>query len=143
MTTGMAGPSLNPFQQLLQDRVSQLSSEMEKLFREASERSRREFADQLNQAVRRMRLAPDDGELLATLADSAGTMASGAAVFRLKGKVAAGEYVRGVAAAEAEDFRELEIPLESAGALAGAVETRDPVTTITSAGAVSPELMRL
>ena len=139
----MAGAPTTSVQQLLQDRVSQLSAEVETLFQQTRERSRREFADQLNQAVRRMRLSPDADELLATLADSAAAFAGGAAVFRVADEAVRGERIRGVAEEAAEKFRALEIPLISAAALRGAVESRDPVTTITSASEVSAELIAI
>jgi hypothetical protein len=139
----MASAPTTPVRQLLQDRVLQLSVEVETLFQQTRERTRREFADQLNQAVRRMRLAPDADELLATLADSAAAFAGGAAVFRVLDQTVRGERIRGVAPEAADRFRTLEIPLASAAALAGAVDSRDPVTTITSAGEVSAEVIQI
>jgi hypothetical protein len=140
----MAGaPTTTSVQQLLNDHVSQLSAEVEILFQQTRERSRREFADQLNQAVRRMRLAPDSEELLATLVDSAAAFAGGAAVFRIAGDGARGERIHGVAEEAAEKFRTLEIPLTSAAALHGAVESRDPVTTITSVPEVSAQVIAI
>jgi len=138
----MAGAPTTPVQQLLQARISELSVEMEALFRQTRERGRRDFADQLNQAVRRMRQASTDEELLATLADAAASFAHGAALLRIDGNVAKGERIRGTPEERAEKFRSVEIPLESAKALAGAVESRDPVTTLTSVGEVSQELVQ-
>jgi hypothetical protein len=143
IATGMAGAPTTPVQRLLQDRVAQLSAEVETLFQQTRERSRREFADQLNLAVRRMRVASDPGELLATLTDSAAAFADGAAVFRIAEEAARGEQIRGVPEESAERFRTLAIPLTSAAALLGAVESRDPVTTITSVPEVSAELIAI
>ena len=61
-----AGP-----RQILEDRFAQLSTDLDTFFAEARERTRREFAEQLNQAVRRLRLAPDADELCAVLSDAA------------------------------------------------------------------------
>ena len=69
--------------QLLQERFAALTSDLESWFTEAREHTRREFAEQLNQSVRRLRLADDPDELCTTLADSAARFASGALLFRI------------------------------------------------------------
>jgi hypothetical protein len=129
--------------QLLENRISQLSVEVEGLFVEARERGRRESADQLNQAVRRLRQSPDIDELGATLVDAAARFSTGAALFRIEAEAVRGERIRGVPEEAAESFRGLEIPLSSAAALAGAVESRDPVTAASTAAEVSGDLVRL
>jgi len=138
-----SGPSTSPLRQILEDRLSQLSAEVDRLFAEARERARDEFADQLNQAVRRIRQAADGDELGGTLLDAAGALASGAAWFRITGDAAKGERIRGVPEEAAEAFHALEIPLESAAALAGAVESRDPVIAATTPREVSEQLAEL
>jgi hypothetical protein len=128
----------------LDDRITQLLNDAEGLcdaraVRQAGEalvRARRETADQLNQAVRRMRQAADPEEAGVALLDAAGAFATGAALFRLDGEVARGERIRG-AAETAGDFRGLEIPLALAPALAAAVESRDPVVTATTPAGIS------
>jgi len=138
-----SGPPTSPLRQILEDRLSQLSAEVDNLFAEARERARREFADQLNQAVRLIRQAADPEELGATLLDATGALASGAAWFRIAGETARGERIRGVPEEAAEAFHALEIPLASAAALAGAVESRDPVIAATTGREVSEELAKL
>jgi hypothetical protein len=128
---------------MLEGQLSQLSSEVERLFDEARGRARRELADQLNQSVRRIRQSGSLEELSATLLDAAMAFASGAAIFRIDGEHAHGEVIRGVAADEAAAFSSLEIPLSAAPALAGAVESRDPVIAITTAAEVSARLIAL
>ena len=128
---------------MLEGQLSQLSSEVERLFDEARGRARRELADQLNQAVRRIRQAGSHDELAATLLDAAMSFAGGAAVFTLAEGVAQGDKIRGVAAEEADGFTSLEIPLSAAPALATAVETRDPVIAATTAGEVSARLISI
>jgi len=128
---------------MLEGQLSQLSGEVERLFDEARARARRELADQLNQAVRRIRQAVSLEELAATLPDAAMAFAAGAAVFRIAGTVAKGEKIRGVAAESETAFGSLEIPLSDAPALAGAVESRDPVIAVTTAAEVSAELVAL
>ena len=68
----VSGPPKSALRQLLEDRFSQLSAEADTLFTESRQHARREFAEQLNQAVRRLRIAPGRAELSATLLDAAG-----------------------------------------------------------------------
>jgi acyl-CoA reductase-like NAD-dependent aldehyde dehydrogenase len=144
MNPAMAsGPSPSSLHQLLEGRLSQLSLEVDGLFAEARERARREIADQLNQAVRRIRQAANPDELGATLLDAAGALAGGAAWFRITGEAARGERIRGVPEEAAEAFHALEIPLSSAAALAGAVESRDPVIAATTLREISEDLAKL
>ncbi len=156
MGTGMASCApTTPLRQLLDERWTELSAEADRLYREGAERAQREgaersrrlLAEQLNQAARRMRQAGTTEELAATLADAASPFAAGIAVFRVSADSAGawlqGVRVRGVTEAAAERFRILRIPLASAAALAGAVETRDPVTAAVSAAEVSAEMMDL
>ena len=138
-----SGPSTSPLRQILEDRLAQLSLEVDSLFAEARERARRDFADQLNQAVRRIRQAADPEELGATLLDAAGALAGGAAWFRIAGEAAKGERIRGVPEEASEAFHALEIPLASAAALAAAVESRDPVIAATTPREVSEEMAKL
>ncbi len=118
---------LTALRRLFEDRLQQLSTEVEALFAQTRERVRQELADQLNQAVRRMRLAPDAEELDATLVDASCCFAAGAALFGIEAEAAAGVRMRGAAEETVEKFSRLRIPLASAAALAGAVETREPV----------------
>ena len=133
----------SPLRQILEEQLAQLSGEMERLFQEARERARGELAEQLNQAVRRIRHASTPEELLATLLDAACGFAGGAAVFRIDGEVARGERIRGVPEDITKVFGDFEIPLASAAALAGAVESRDPVIAATTGPEVSGEMARL
>jgi hypothetical protein len=128
---------------MLEGQLSQLSTEVERLFDEARGRARRELADQLNQSVRRIRQSASLDELGATLLDAAMAFAAGAAIFEIAEGAAHGEKIRGVAAEEAAAFSSLEIPLSAAPALAGAVESRDPVIAVTTAGEVSARLISL
>ena len=128
---------------MLDGQLSQLSNEVERLFDEARGRARRELSDQLNQSVRRLRQADSLDQLAATLMDAAAVFAAGAAIFRIAGPAARGEKIRGVPQAAAQAFGSLDLPLSSAPALAGAVESRDPVIAVTSAAEVSPQLVAL
>lgn len=129
--------------QMLEGPLAQLSGQVERLFDEARGRARRELAEQLNQAARRMRLADSVEELGRTLVDAAGEFATGAALFRIVGQAARGEGIRGVSEETARAFGALEIPLASAAALASAVESRDRVTAEAAPAEVSAELAAL
>jgi hypothetical protein len=118
-----------PLRQLIESRLSQLSAETESLFVEARQQARREMADQLNQAARRIRQSGGLDELCATLADAVGAFAAGTILFR-------------VDAGAAKSDR-LEIPLDAAPALRGAIETRDPVIAAATAGELSAPLLDL
>jgi DNA gyrase/topoisomerase IV subunit B len=133
----------SPLRRLFEERLAQLSDEADALYREGRERARRETAEQLNQAARRMRQAADTEELAVTLADAAARFAEGAAVFRIEGDAAQGLRIRGVTEGAAERFQALRIPLAGAAALRGAVETHDAVTATASAAELSPEMMAL
>ena len=130
----------SPLRQLFEDRLLQLSTDVETLFAESRDRALRDFAEQMNQAVRRMRQTSDSEELAATLVDAASLFASAVAFLRIDGETARGERIRGVPGEPAERFAGLELPLASAAALTGAVETRDPVTAVPTWSEISPQL---
>src|SRR5436190_5370387 len=129
IATGMP-PSAqkSALRRLFEDRLSQLASDVDGIVAGDIEKARREFAEQLNQAARRLRQSADTEELRATLADAAAGFAAGAAFFPLESEFARGERIRGGGGKAAERFRGLRVPLTSAAALAGAVESKDPVT---------------
>ncbi len=115
--------------QVLENRITELSSELEVLFEGACDNARREQAEQLNQAVRRLRIAPDAGELCATLGDAAARLASGAILFQVADGSARSERI--------------EVPLCDAPALAAAAASQDPVIAAATASEVSAPLVEL
>ena len=117
-------PPTSPLRQFLE----KFAAGAETLYAEMRDQARREQSAELNQAVRRLRQSATLEELAATLADTAAHFAGGAEVFLISD---------GVAKSAKMDF---EIPLASAAALAGAVESRDPVIAIATAGQVSAAL---
>jgi len=121
-------PAAGP-RQLLEDRFAQLSSDLETLFAESREHTRREFAEQLNQSVRRLRLASNPDDLCATLADSAARFASGAILFRVEDRVARNPRI--------------DVPLSEAPALAGAVDMHDPLVALATPAEVGAPLVEL
>jgi hypothetical protein len=119
-----AGP-----RQILQQRFTELSAEIETLFDAARERTRREFAEQMNQSVRRLRIAPDAAELAATLADAAARFADGVLLFHIEDGTARNPRI--------------EFPLSAAPAFASAVASADPLVALASAAEVSAPLAAL
>jgi hypothetical protein len=118
-------PPTSPLRQFLE----KFAAGAETLYAETRDQARRELSTELNQAVRRLRQSATLEELATTLGDTAARFAGGAEVFLISDGVAKSATL------------DLEIPLASAAALAGAVESRDPVTAITSAGEVSAALV--
>ena len=139
----MASSASTPLRQALEERLSQLSSEMEGMFGEARERARRELAEQLNQAARRIAQAPNAREIGATLVDGAADFVGGCAFLRVEEGMAKGDIARGIPDTASERFANLEIPLVAAAALAGAVESRDTVVAEASPNEVSPTMVEL
>jgi hypothetical protein len=153
---------ITAFRTLVDDRLSQLSTDVEAavsetrnrveaafaetnnqieaLLTDVRDQARRGYAEQLNQAVRRMRQAADSEELAATLVDAASPFAASVAFLRVEGDAVRAERIGGVAPEAAEKFAGMLIPLASAPALAGAVETRDQVTAVPTATEVSADL---
>ena len=115
--------------ELLEHRIVELSSELELLFEGAREQARRQQAEELNQAVRRLRIAPDADELCATLADAAVRLASGAILFRVAEGTASSDRI--------------EVPLGDAPALAAAAESQDPLIAAAIPGELSAPLVEL
>jgi hypothetical protein len=115
--------------ELLEHRIVELSNELELLFEGAREQARREQAEELNQAVRRLRIAPDADELCATLADAAVRLASGAILFRVAEGTATSDRI--------------DVPLEDAPALAAAAESQDPQIAAAIPGELSAPLVEL
>jgi hypothetical protein len=126
--------------QLATQLAAELEQQVARISAAALDRARSEVADQLNQSARRIRQAADPEQLGATLIEAAGAFASGAALFRVSSSEVHGERVYGLPAEKAEEFERLEIPLASAAALAQAIQSRDPVTTVTTPAEVSADL---
>ncbi len=115
--------------ELLEHRMAEVSTELEVLFEGAREHARREQAEQLNQAVRRLRIAPDAGELCATLEDAAARLATGAILFRVADGTATSDRIG--------------VPLSDAPALAAAAESQDPLIAAATPGELSAPLVEL
>jgi hypothetical protein len=111
--------------------------------------SRRALAEELNQAVRRLRLARDADDLYPNLLDVTVPFCEQAAVFSIHDKRARAERMRRPApvhageGAAAPSLPALEFPVSAAAAFSAAIDTRDPVIAMSTPAEVSPELVRL
>jgi hypothetical protein len=139
----MATSAPTPLRKLLEERLRQLIVDTERLFAETRDRAGRDMADELNQAVRRIRQSSDLEDLGATLLEATEAFCPLAALFGVSGDSVAGERIRGVSDTVAREFDSFSIPLTSASALAGAIASRDPVATATTPGEVSEALVEL
>src|SRR5271157_367938 len=139
----MASSAPTPLRKLMEERLRQVIIDTEHLFAEARDRAGRDMADELNQAVRRIRQSSDLEDLGATLLEATEAFCPLAALLGVSGGTVTGERIRGVSETVAREFGSLSIPLSSASALASAVASRDPVATATTPGEVSGELVEL
>jgi hypothetical protein len=113
----------------LRDILDKFALEAESAFEQTRVQACRDFAGQLNQAVRRIRQAPTRDELGETVADTATSLAAGASWFTVDDTAARSASL------------ELTVPLEEAAALREALETREPVVALASAAEVSAQLV--
>ncbi len=131
---------------LLEERFSQLADDLDACLESESAcrvaAARRELAEWLNQAVRRLRRAANFAELAGVLADSSSPFCNGAAVF-LVNEAVEGVRVRGLGEGEEAGFSSLRFPHTAGTAFAGAVESGDPVVAMAGAAEVSPALVSL
>jgi hypothetical protein len=139
--------SESPVREILENRIStllpDLESELGKFVSEQCARARRDLADELNQAARRIEQAADAAAIAATLVEATAALSAGAALLAVGDSALRGQQIRGLAEPCAETFRNLAMPLEVAPALAEAVRSRDPVTAMATAGEISGELASL
>jgi len=113
----------------LDSAVENALTDLDSLVQSALADARRDQAEQLNQAVRRLRISPDADELCATLAGAAARLASGAIVFRV---------LIGIVTSET-----ISLPLSDAPALAAAIQSEDPLIVAATASELSDQLFEL
>jgi predicted RecB family endonuclease len=102
----------------------------------ARDAARKELAEELNQAVRRLRECARADDVWDVLAASTAPFCDRAAVYSVSGDMLRGESVRGLDPLNAERLRELAFDIQEAGAFAGVVETREPVVALASSGEI-------
>ena len=131
---------------LLEERFSQLADDLDACLESESAcrvaAARRELAEWLNQAVRRLRQAANFAEIAGVLADSSSPFCNGAAVF-LVNESMEGVRARGLGEYDAARFSSLRFPPTDAAAFAGALESGDPVVAMAGPAEVSPALVSL
>ncbi len=99
---------------------------------QAGRAARRASAEELNQAVRRMRASTNEAEIFAVLLDSTARFCTRAALFSVAGDQLSGE-----------GFGGRELPLTEAPALASAAESGDPVVALPTASEISQPILDL
>jgi hypothetical protein len=104
---------------------------------EAKRTSRAELTHALNQLLRRFRQYRTEREWISTLLDAAAQFTERAAVFAIRDSAAESRGQINLPAAEG-----LSLPLSSAAAFASAIQSKDPVIALRSAGEVGQALSR-
>jgi hypothetical protein len=137
-------------QQVETEVKSRVSAVLERSEADALPESRRALAEELNQAVRRLRQAANLDDLYSVLLDVTVPFCDQAAVFSVHEKRVRAERIRrhgGVPAGESstrgQPLPRLEIPTSQAAAFATAIDTRDPVIAMSAPGEVSDALVGL
>jgi len=120
---------VSPARRLLEDRIGRLSDDLDTLFNESRDRARREHAEQLNQAVRRLRIAADPDELCGTLEHAAAQFADTALLFRIESDKAHHDRIT--------------VPLKSAAAFDDVVKSREPQTAASIATQLGADLVEM
>jgi len=132
---------------------SRVSAAMEAAVRgaviDAIGESRRALAEELNQAVRRLRQTKDTDELYSVLLDVTAPFAEQAAVFSIHDSQARAERMRRPAQVHAMDgaasasLPPLAFPVSQAAAFTTVLDTRDPVVAMSTPAEVSPAVVGL
>ncbi|PYT33178.1 MAG: hypothetical protein DMG58_08265 [Acidobacteria bacterium] len=149
------------FSRLIEDLEQQVESEVESrvtaaidaavrgAVADAASESRRALAEELNQAVRRLRQAANAEDLYAVLLDVTVPFCEQAAVFSIHERVAHAERMRRPAQGHsgengsAANLPALEFPVSEAAAFSTAIDTRDPVIAMSTPAEVSGPLVEL
>ena len=149
------------FSRLIEDLEQQVESEVESRVTAAVEaavrgavadatgETRRVLAEELNQAVRRLRQSDNGDDLYATLLDVTLSFCEQAAVFSIHQSLVRAECMRRITAVQSGEERgasslpALEFSITEAAAFSTAIETRDPVIAMSAPAEVSDALVRL
>lgn len=149
------------FSRLIEDLEQQVESEVESrvtaaveaavrgAVADASGETRRALAEELNQAVRRLRQSDNGEDLYATLLDVTLSFCEQAAVFSIHQSVVRAECMRRITDVQSGEERgasslpALEFSITEAAAFSTAIDTRDPVIAMSAPAEVSDALVRL
>ena len=125
--------------QVFDQRFADLLDRLRDTERAAREQAQRQITATLSQAARRLRTFEGEGQWSRTLVDATNGFCGRAALFVVNGRSLRLEAMRGIASEAKVD----NTPLDSAPAFAGAVESRDPVVALRTAGELSPPIAGL
>ncbi len=136
---------------VIEDRFTELAAHVEEEFRREvssrvaseSDALRRQTAEQINQAARRLRQCETGDELHAALLDSAGAFCSRAILFAIDGEVLRCAGVFGTNEGTTNSLSAAEVPLSASPAARNAVESLDTVVSQRTAGELSETLALL
>lgn len=147
------------FSRLIEDLEQQVESEVESRVAAAIEaavhgavgdaiaESRRALAEELNQAVRRLRQSPGADELYSVLLDVTSSFCERAVVFSVEDRRARAEGIRLPVVAgegpEPESPRSFDVSLSDAAAFRTAIDTCDPVVAMSTPAEISAALVEL
>jgi hypothetical protein len=118
----------------LAEALGQAAIRLEKAKEQAARTATIATAESLNQALRRIRQAASQAEVLAILLDSTAPYSARAVVLRVENNQANSLGVRGTEAGP------MEFPLEAAPAVSSVCENREPVVALASPGELTAEL---
>jgi len=111
--------------------AARLATQLDLAIQNSRQQARREAGEEFNQAARRLRQVQTQEEWAAALLDSAAPLASRAAVF-----LVTGQALKGVCG-HAPEIGGAEIPVSAAPAFASAIQSRDTVVAMRTAGELS------
>lgn len=133
-------------QELTQRLLQELAAAREAAAEEAARSGHAAAAEALNLGVRRIRHAISVTEVGNALLEAATSYCGRAALMVYQGQIIAGWRAAGFVQngnAFSESWARFQMPIDSAPALAQAIETRDPVVSLTLPGHLSPALVEL
>jgi hypothetical protein len=128
--------------QVVEERFAELAARLAEEF-DRAEAERRAALEALLLSVRRLSQAQASGEWAAALVDGVAPHCRRCLLFTVALRSVIAEAARGLGEAASAEWAGREVRLESAPALAAAVETREVVIALCSAGEISPELAAL
>lgn len=132
----MLGLRLNhPVMHPLDSAWDALKRDFDEAVSQSARAARHQLAYELNQVVRRLRSYQSEAEWLSAVLDGAASFSQQAAVFALQNERAS------LKAKEGLDLpSDLSFEIKSAGAFAGAIDSKDPVVALRTAAEVGPAL---
>lgn len=124
-------------ERIFEDRITALSAGVESAVAESLAEARRDVSGRLNQAVRRLRNAANEHQWEAALIEATQGFCDRAAIFKIIAGTLRFQAARNVSGAS-ED-----VPLSAAPAFASAVESKDTVIAMRTAGEMSERIAKL